>query len=261
MNVFYREFSTAGRLSLLPRGCLSRALSLSFGASSCLCCGRPTLFRPLCRNCIEGRILGFRKPSASRCRVCGKELVGEDSICMTCRRNGDFSLLDGLFPLYPYRLWYKNLLFAWKMEGERSLSPVFAEAIHKALCLLYEGRPVPCLVPVPPRPGKIRRKGWDQVEELCGLLSRRYGYKVERLLVRMSDREQKRKSFGERRDMRGTFAPSRRFTHLKRHDIIPKELVLLDDLVTSGSTVMACADVLKRGLVEKVQVLSLFIVD
>ena len=77
-----------------------------------------------------------------------------------------FSDLDGVFPLYPYRLWYKNLLFAWKTEGERNLSPVLAAAVHRALGLLYGNAPVPCLVPVPPRPGKIRRKGWDQVDEL-----------------------------------------------------------------------------------------------
>ena len=187
--------------------------------------------------------------------------MGEQGICMTCRREPVFSRLAGIFPLYSYRLWYKNLLFAWKTEGERGLSPLFAAAVHKALCQIYVKGSVPCLVPVPPRPGKIRRKGWDQVDELCRLLSVMYGYRVERLLVRMSGAQQKKKSLSERHVLRGVYGPSARFTRMKRRDIIPKEVVLVDDLITSGATACECADILKRGFVEKVRVLSLFIVD
>lgn len=258
---FMHLHRAAGLFRLLAAGFLSRLLAFAFGGTACICCGRPALFRPLCRECAEGRFLGDLKPVFARCPVCGRLLVGEHSVCMACRREAMFTAVDGVFPLYPYRLWYKNLLFSWKMEGERSLSPVFAAAVHKALGLIYGRAAVPCLVPVPPRPGKIRRKGWDQVDELCRLLSVRYGYRIERLLVRQSGMQQKKKGFGERRDMRGVYGPSRRFTQLKRRDIIPKEVVLVDDLITSGATVAACAAVLKAGYIEKVKVLSLFIVD
>lgn len=226
-----------------------------------MCCGKPSVLLPLCGDCAGRFVLRFPPASSRRCPVCGRPLLSEDGICMTCRREERFSQLDGIFPLYPYRLWYKNLLFAWKTGGERSLSPLFAAAVHRALCQMYGAGEIPCLVPVPPRPGKIRRTGWDQVDELCRLLSVMFGYRVERLLVRMSGEQQKKKSIGERCAMRGTYAPSTRFTRLKRRDIIPKEVVLVDDLVTSGATVCECADILKKGLVEKVRGLSLFIVD
>ncbi len=240
---------------------LSRAFAFCFGGTSCLCCGKPSLFLPLCRDCARRHVLRFTPVSSRRCSVCGRLLLGERGICMTCRKEPVFSRLDGIFPLYPYRLWYKNLLFAWKAEGERSLSPLFASAVHMALCQMFGAGKVPCLVPVPPRPGKIRRQGWDQVDELCRLLAVMFGYRVERLLVRMSGAQQKKKSIGERYVMRGVYAPSTRFTRLKRRDIIPQEVILVDDLITSGATVCECADILKRGFVEKVRVLSLFIVD
>ena len=240
---------------------LSRAFAFLFGGTNCLCCGKPSLFLPLCGDCARRHVLHFIPAFSRRCPVCGRPLLGEQGICMTCRRETVFSRLDGIFPLYSYRLWYKNLLFAWKTEGERSLSPLFAAAAHKALCQMYGAGKVPCLVPVPPRPGKIRRKGWDQVDELCRLLSVMFGYRVERLLVRMSGAQQKKKSIGERHVMRGVYGPSARFTWMKRRDIIPEEVVLVDDLITSGATACECADILKRGFVEKVRVLSLFIVD
>lgn len=261
VNVLYLMFRTVGLVRFLAGAFLSRLLAFLFGGTSCICCGQPSPFRPVCRNCTEERLFAFPGPALGRCGRCGKVLLGEHTVCMTCRSDAMFSDLDGVFPLYPYRLWYKNLLFAWKTEGERNLSPIFAAAVHRALGLLYGNAPLPCLVPVPPRPGKIRRKGWDQVDELCRLLAVRYGYRIERLLVRLSGLQQKKKDFGERRDMRGIYGPSRRFTQLKRRDIIPHEVVLIDDLITSGATVAACTAVLKAGYIEKVKVLSLFIVD
>lgn len=251
----------AGLVSFRAGALLSRLFSLFFGGTSCMCCGKPAVASPLCGDCIRKRILGFELQALSSCSVCGRPLLGEVGSCMACRRSGRFLAVDKSISLYPYRLWYKNLLFAWKTEGERTLSPIFARAVHKALCQLYAGRNVPCLVPVPPRPGKIRRTGWDQVDELCRLLSLMFGYRVERLLVRLSGEQQKKKDFGGRRAMKGIYGPSRQFTRMKRRDTMPREVILIDDLITSGSTVGECADILKRGFVEKVKVLSLFIVD
>ncbi|MBQ9538826.1 MAG: ComF family protein [Treponema sp.] len=250
----------AGLIKFLVGRLLSQLLAFFLGGTECLCCGRLS-FLPLCPECVEKHLMGFAPPSASRCHVCGKPLLGEQGICMACRRDARLSFVDGVFSLYPYRLWRKNLLFAWKVKGERGLSPLFAAAVHKALGMLRPAAGNPVLVPVPPRPGKIRRTGWDQVDELCRLLSILYGYRVEKLLVRMSVSQQKKKSFRERRSVRGAYAASRRFTWMKRHDIIPRDVVLLDDLITSGATVAECADILKKGFVEKVNVLSLFIVD
>lgn len=84
----------------------------------------------------------------------------------------------------------KKSLFSWKMSDRRSLSPLFA-----AVCdgVLKTGFGEGCvLVPVPPRAGKIRRRGWDQIDELCRYLRFFYGYKVLYLLRRLSTVQQKK---------------------------------------------------------------------
>lgn len=76
---------------------------------------------------------------------------------MDCRRSRTVFHADSVFPVFAYRLWKKNLLFSWKMSDRRSLSPLFA-----AVCdgVLKTGFGEGCvLVPVPPRAGKIRRRG------------------------------------------------------------------------------------------------------
>ena len=185
--------------------------------------------------------------------------MGEEEFCFSCRDEHHFQNVDAVFPLYTYRLWRKNLLFEWKINSQRSLSSLFAKAVDTALRMLYPDRSVPPVVPVPPRPGKIRTAGWDQVDELCRYLHSCYGYTVLHLLQRFSREQQKKKTLEQRLESKSSYG----LLHEKplKNKTVPEEVVLLDDIVTTGATVNACAEVLHNVGIRKVQVLSLFIVD
>ncbi len=236
------------------QGFVHRGLSSFFTGERCICCGE-TCGDVLCSSCMEEKVFHFS--GKGRCSVCGKLLLGEEGMCFACREERVIRSADAVFPLHSYRLWNKSLLFEWKMAGARSLSAVFAEALYRALCALYAGRRIPPIVPVPPRPRKIRQQGWDQIAELCICLCRRYGIAILPLLERLSDDQQKKKNRADRLKSPAVYAPSR----AARRCIMPDEVVLVDDLITTGATVEACAGQLKALGVRKVQVLSLFIVD
>ncbi len=163
--------------------------------------------------------------------------------------------MDALFPLHSYRQWKKELAFAWKTEGQRRLSPLFSHLLFKALLELgLEKTP---LVPVPPRPGKIKEKGWDQIDELAGILKKSHGIQVlGDILERKSQGQQKKLSRQERLGALGA-------SYDLRPNIqgLPKEAVLLDDIVTTGATMEKCAWLLKKAGVQKVWGLALFRVD
>ncbi len=244
-------------------GIVFTAFSIVFSSSKCICCGKNTCGLPLCKTCIDSFILNFEPSGSRRCCCCGRILKSNDTLCVICRREHGFSHINSVFPLYPYRLWRKELLFDWKMKGQRALSPLFASAVDKALSMLYANRKKSdiCLVPVPPRPGKIRRYGWDQVDELVLLLHNLYGYQEKKLLVRFTVEQQKKKNYIERHNNKNAFGISGTFAEMKKCGIMLSEVVLIDDVITTGSTVDECADILKRGGIGKVNVLSLFIVD
>ncbi|MDR2259165.1 MAG: hypothetical protein LBE14_08480 [Treponema sp.] len=107
------------------------------------------------------------------------------------------------------------------------------------------------VVPVPPRPGKIRRTGWDQIEYLAKLLEKgRGGPPVNRCLKRLPSQNQKELNRENRKtNLRGRIILKGR---------APRQAVILDDVCTTGSTMDACAAALKAGGAETVYGLCLF---
>ncbi len=187
--------------------------------------------------------------------------MSESGLCMECRERDGESSLDALFPLHSYRQWKKELAFAWKSEGQRRLSPLFARLLFMAVKELgLEKTPI---VPVPPRPGKIKEKGWDQVDELAKILRKKRGLIVrDDILLRKSAGQQKKLSRDERLGAAGAVYDLRpEFRNLERFQDVPAEAVLLDDIVTTGATMEKCAWLLKSVGVQKVYGLALFRVD
>jgi len=105
-------------------------------------------------------------------------------------------------------------------------------------------------VPVPPRPGKIRKQGWDQIEYLAGLLEKEHGLPVTRCLKRLPSRTQKKLNREERgKNLKG------RILCIKTP---PRIAILFDDVITTGATLNACAASLIEGGAEKVYAVCLF---
>ena len=254
---------------LVRRG-LRTALSFAFAERKCLCCGNVCYDMPLCRKCAEEKIMSDPLRTLERCKICGKILLGQKETCTLCRMNAVLGGTDGVIALFPYRQWRKKLLFDWKMGNERSLSQLFARAAAQGLSSAGLDSESCVIVPVPPRPGKIRSRGWDQVDELCKLLSATFGYSVVKLLKRLSSEQKKKKDRDGRflsRDKVYGISPKWKAELAKwaksrgKKDEIPEMAVIIDDVVTTGNTVAGCAEKIKGLGIRKVKVLSLFIVD
>lgn len=197
-----------------------------------------------------------------RCVSCGKELISTMDNCMECREEVIAPHADLIFPLFSYRLWNKQLMFLWKSEEVRALSLFFASELKLVLKTLG----FKIIIPVPPRPGKIQEKGWDQIDELCNILEFRFGFKILRLLERNIREQQKKLDRLERFQIikKGYALTSSKIIEreLKKYKInLPEEVCLIDDVCTTGSTIESCAGILKNIGIKKVYVVTLFKVD
>ena len=236
--------------------------SLMSGGSGCLVCGTHTQFSIVCPQCVKKHFDIDFVFDVPRCRICGKPLICEKEICSVCREEPVIKALDLMLPLFPYKLWNKELMFLWKTQEVRQLSGFFAGLIARVLKKL-DAR---IIVPVPPRKGKIKEKGWDQIDELCSLLEYKYGYRVLKLLERHTKVQQKKLDREGRLQQIGKAyfcvpEPVLQKRLQPYGGFPPESVVLLDDVCTTGSTLESCAQILKEVGIKKITGITLFSVD
>ena len=153
-------------------------------------------------------------------------------------------------------------MFRWKIQGEREFSPVFARMMKDSLNILGEK----ILIPVPPRKGKIRKNGWDQIEELCLFLERRYGFTVLRIMERNSTKQHKKLNRTERLEtIKNSYSMCNKTLVNKElrktGGVMPEKVCLIDDVCTTGATIESCAEILKEAGIKEVNAVTLFTVD
>ena len=230
--------------TLLSPGTLNTVLAWVAPLRCVVCDGtvEADLAWPLCSTCAATLIVYGNR----RCTVCGKPIHSELHQCMRCRSSP--VSFDGAFPLYSYSGVARKLLIAYKSKKRLSLANFLAQRLAQEI---MERFPMYTIVPVPPRPGKLRKEGWDQVDLLARILERDWHLPVARLLARQKggneqktlDRE------GRRTNVRGRYTrlpgSPRAFGRLPAC-AAPEKILLLDDIMTTGATLSECASVFKR---------------
>ena len=229
---------------------------------TCIVCGENSFVYPICKKCLSKHFSIEEVLNERRCKVCGKVLISTDDTCSRCRDEKILVHTDNVLPLFSYRLWNKELLYKWKIMGERSVSSLFAYFVYKALDKLNDD----IVVTVPPRKGKIQKNGWDQVDEICSFLKNRYGIKVLKLLKRNTTEQQKKLHKKERLETISCAYQIELEKVIKQelkcvNNVLPKKVCLIDDVCTTGATIESCAKILKNIGIEIVDVITLFIVD
>jgi ComF family protein len=238
--------AAAGLLAemVFPRGCACCEKTISRSAEAAT---------GLCSDCRE-RLLEVFSGSVQRCSVCGKPLVSERETCMACRRGPPRSF-DGVFSVFPYQGDYRKILRAYKFGSRRNLGRFLHECLVQAATSSFWDNSF-AWVPVPPRPGKIRQAGWDQVEYLAKLLEKD-GATVCRCLKRLRSDTQKILDREKRRvNLQGKILVREDYGGTKQ--TIPATALVFDDVYTTGSTMDACAEALKSAGTAHVYGICLF---
>jgi len=199
----------------------------------------------LCRNCLASIT---PECIADKCIVCGKPLISEIDTCLSCR--GERHSYDRLWTIFPYTGKYRKLLAAYKFEKKLPIADFFAEKIAEVI----KNEPLlenAVIIPVPPRQGKIKTAGWDQVERLVRRLEKHLpNMPVSRCLKRGKSKVQKELNRNDR------------LNNLKGRIVIngkaPDTALVIDDVITTGATMEVCSSVLKDNETRKVYGICLF---
>jgi predicted amidophosphoribosyltransferase len=153
--------------------------------------------------------------------------------------------LDVAWCAAPYEGAVRELIAALKFRRRVTLARRAAEAIAAAAPPgLLDG----AIVPVPPAPWRLRLRGHDPAEEIAFALAASSRLPFRPCLARANGPRQ----VGRPRAARLADPPA---VHPVKRS--PRSAVLVDDVMTTGATLGACARALRRGGAERVVAVTL----
>lgn len=142
----------------------------------------------------------------------------------------------------------KEIIHALKYERRRSISPRLAALMRESGAPLL--RDAAIVVPVPLHPRREYERGFNQAEDLAMHL----GLPVMKLLTRVRHTQSQIELPKHQRQQNVTDAFA--FADPGSRIPVPAIVVLVDDVSTTGSTLEACARVLKKAGVREVRALT-----
>ena len=147
-----------------------------------------------------------------------------------------------------------QLILAFKMADRSWLAPRLAVWLHRAAVPLLPDAEL--VVPVPLHRWRLLARRFNQAAVLAGLLARRANAPVAPdLLVRTRRTPPQTRLSGaeRRRNVRGAFAVRRGRAPL----VAGRNVLLVDDVLTTGATASACARALRKAGAARVDVATL----
>lgn len=202
----------------------------------CFVCGRHVLYCPICKDC-------------------NKKYYTIKTL-LPIKRDS-FKALDELYSPYLYYGFNKVVFVAWKLHGLRGMTEFYCQKLNIALKLIFLMYGDITLTVVPPRKGKIKNTGYDQMQDIKQYLQYHYNYKFQNLLRRLSTTEQKSLSGTERLATIGK-SYSVNYAIKNGNQKVPPVICIIDDLTTTGATLESCALVLKAYGAQKVIAITIY---
>jgi len=209
----------------------------------CVGCGLPGFH--CCDHCQD--LIRFLSHPA--CYLCGRSIPEGHHICEDCTPAE--VAFDGLCSSAFYEGIIKTCVQALKYENRQGLGGFFTALLLD--CLSNYTWELDQLIPVPLSPDRIKTRGYNQSALLGRPVALALGLHYVPFGLRRirSTRSQVELSADERRDnVKGAF---RAVTEI----VAKKSVLLVDDVITTGSTLDACAEALKAAGAKSVYCLTL----
>ncbi|MDO4493841.1 MAG: phosphoribosyltransferase family protein [Clostridia bacterium] len=191
------------------------------------------------RETIRKTIEAALYPTGYRCLLCNMETdVGEDGLCAACRKelrlpkNRKLPLITGeIVSSFSYEGAARDAMHRFKYEKQWWLAPFFTRNIA-----VENPEGFDCVIPVPMHPVKRYFRGCNPAELIAIALTERYPLPPVRTDLLRRTRltvSQTKKGREERRLSDTLYRASQEIAGLR--------VLLVDDVVTTGATLSACA--------------------
>lgn len=213
---------------------------------------------PICRNdrvdaageCCEACAKEVSRPLHA-CHVCGGENGGYLDTCSDCLAEDVRPWFQGATS-FGYEGSIRNAIHRFKYNGQTYLAKFFGRQMGLAWQANHGMAHPEIIVPVPLHWTRRLSRGYNQTELICANLSKDLALPVVHGLKRRraTDHQARKKSSQRRTNLRGAFSGNA--TLVKGRDVL-----LVDDVFTTGATLAECTNALLRAGAREVSVLTI----
>jgi ComF family protein len=243
MSIEFRAISSRvlyGALDLvLPPRCLGCGTGVEAPGRLCPICWRMLTFLgpPQCRLC--GYPLPHALPEAPLCGVCAADPPAYHRARAALRYD------DGS----------RGLILAFKHADRTDTAPAFGRWLARAGAELLADADL--VAPVPLHRWRLLKRGYNQAAILAQALARETGAALLPDLVQRVRATASQQGLGGQARIENITAGAFRVHPWHRRRVDGASVLLVDDVLTTGATVEACARVLRRAGAAQVDVLTL----
>jgi ComF family protein len=204
------------------------------------------LFPVMCGTCREGA----EEPSGCRCTVCEAPLFGDVLYPPLCGHGMDPNRpLSRITALFLHGGGPAMAVRALKYKNKRALAPpmgrlLFARALATHLDAEGKRWDIDLVVPVPLHGKRLRQRGFNQASLLLKAFEQEMGLRVCHRMLRRRRATPPQAGLTRKarlKNVKGAFEMT------AGRDVKGKRVLLVDDVFTTGSTLAACAKILKKN--------------
>ena len=242
-------------VALAPFQVLTQSIFSVLFPSDCRLCGTSleNISRvPVCQDCLA-EIVPARAPQCVICsdRLASAQLLRGDGLCANCRDcSPDF---DRAASFGEYRGGVRGLIHLLKYESVTPVATPLGGMLAQAITELLAGcaDAAPLLIPVPLYKSRRRSRGFNQAELIARAAAKRLPQRLEvacEALVRHRDTVSQVGLTREERiaNVRDAFRVA------DNARVSGRDIMLVDDVMTTGTTLSECARVLKQAGAKRV---------
>ncbi len=187
----------------------------------------------LCEYCRSELLV----PVPERCYRCHAQ-AADSQTCSKCRKR---SRLQNVWVTTDYDGTAKALIGRLKFGRTTAAADVIAKQIQNTLPYLPEDV---LIVSVPTASNRVRQRGYDQAQLIARQLVARTGHQYAPALVRMG---QSRQVGSNRQQRLVQLKDAFRMSHRGSQLVGGKQILLIDDILTTGATLEAAAQILRNA--------------
>ena len=201
----------------------------------------------LCDECLKE--MTFLKDEI--CKKCGRLQYNEADYCLTCQNH--LRYFDSARSCVVYGDKAKEIVRGLKFGRRKYMAKYVSNFLIERYEECYADKDIDYIVPVPIMKKRKEERGYNQAEEIAKKLGEHYGLPIRTDIVeKIKQNDEQAKLSGAKREENVIGA----YKVIKPDEVKDKRILIVDDVITTGSTASELSKILVKAKAKNVYVLT-----